>query len=72
VGHRVRALGIMLAILAGPHRSRADPRGHRWLRRLSLPTNEAGDLYSAGYTLGGTIRTTPRNGRWGCSSTGST
>jgi hypothetical protein len=57
VGHRVRALGIMLAIVAGTAplaaQTRVDIGG---FGGLSLPTNEAGDLYNAGYTIGGTVR----------------
>jgi hypothetical protein len=57
VGPRVWALGITLALLAGAApltaQTRVDIGG---FGGLSLPTNEAGDLYSAGYTLGGTVR----------------
>jgi hypothetical protein len=60
VGHRVRALGIMLAVLAGAAplaaQTRVDIGG---FGGLSLPTNEAADLYNAGYTLGGTFRYHP-------------
>jgi hypothetical protein len=62
VGHRVRALGIMLAMLAGAAplaaQTRVDIGG---FGGLSLPTNEAADLYNAGYTLGGTFRFHPED-----------
>jgi hypothetical protein len=62
VGHRVRALGIMLAILAGA----APLAAQTWVDiggfgGVSLPTNEAGDLYNAGYTIGGTVRYRPED-----------
>lgn len=60
MGHRVRALGLVLAFVAGAGplaaQTRVDIGG---FGGFSLPTNEAGDLYSGGYTLGGTIRYHP-------------